>query len=141
MPLHESSRLLRDRWPLQFDLEGIPRDTAERERMLQEHLLLESLSGETLPETPTTEETMTSPNLVANRFASDNEPAMHITDINNPPHINYNPHDPKNEFPKMLYPANYPNAKAVVVKSKEEEAKQLKKGFSLRPPVKEEQSA
>ena len=76
---------------------------------------------------------MNSPNLVKNHFAVD-APTETIVDINNPPHKNYNPNDPKNEFPKMLYPANYPLSKAVIAGSKEEEAKLVKKGFSLKPP-------
>jgi len=36
MPVNESTRRApRDRWPLAFDLEGIPRDTETRRQLLE----------------------------------------------------------------------------------------------------------
>jgi hypothetical protein len=36
MSIREAHRNPRDRWPLQFDLEGLPRDAATREARLRE---------------------------------------------------------------------------------------------------------
>ncbi len=83
-------------------------------------------------------------------------------DLNRPPREAYNPRDPKNEFPKMLYHATKkdPNwlaehkritlynslhpekpellptvpAAFVIVKSPEEEKKRLTEGFQLKAP-------
>ena len=54
-----------------------------------------------------------------------------ITDINNPPHKNYNPNDPKNEFPKMVY--HHGNGRVLTVHNKQEEAAVLKRGYDLKP--------
>jgi hypothetical protein len=132
----------RERWPLDFDLSGIERDTQVRNQKKQE---LE----------------MPVP-LVTNRFVSGK-----VVDINNPQRAPYNPFDPKNEFPKMLYhptekhpawvaehkrltlynalhpekPELLPTvpAKNIIVKSKEEESAKLRAGWSLKPPAAEPQ--
>jgi hypothetical protein len=71
---------------------------------------------------------------VTNSFTVDYQQGGAVIDINNPPKVNYNPRDPEHEYPKMLYPANYPHAKHVLAASKEQEAELLKKKFTLKPP-------
>jgi len=84
-------------------------------------------------------------------------------DLNRPPQVAYNPHDPKNQYPKMLYhqtkkdpnwlaeynriklynslhpekPEILPTVPAafVIVKNAEEEKAKLANGFGLRPPA------
>lgn len=126
MPLHEANHVRRDRWPLEFDLEGIPRATAERERLLAEHRLLETISSE---------ETMQGTHPVQNNFAASYQTGGTVVDINNPPVPRYgtaqNPHQ---EYPKMLYPANWPLSKPVLAQSKEQEENFLKKKYTVKPP-------
>jgi hypothetical protein len=120
MPLNESSRKRRERWPLEFDLTGVPRDTATRQQLLEQQHNLETTAEEPMsPVTP-----------VRNSFTVD-KPTVEITDINNPPHKNYNPHDPKNEYPKMLY--HHESGRVLQVASEKEQKAALKRGFDLKP--------
>jgi hypothetical protein len=125
LPLNEANpRSRRARYPLAFDLEGVPRDNAERDRLLlaEREQLTEEQNPVNVP-------------LVKNTFTVDQpQQPETVVDINNPPHRNYNPRDPKNEFPKMLYPPT--EGKPVVVQSKEQEAEFLKKKFTHKPLVK-----
>jgi hypothetical protein len=116
MPLHESytSRDRRDRWPLQFDLEGVPRETAERERLLN-HQRMEGEMGKTSP--------------VANSFAVDYQAGNNVIDINHPPRMPY----VFQEYPKMMYA---PNGKSVVVNGEAEEKRYAKMNYALQPPAK-----
>ena len=127
MPLNEASRKdPRSRWPLEFDLTGVPRDTATRKQLLEQKRNLETL--ETL-----SEETMPSVQSVRNSFTVDQPttdgPA--ITDINNPPRKNYNPKGPANQYPKMLY--HHENGRVLKVASDKEEKAATKRGFKLKP--------
>lgn len=118
MPINESTRKpKRERWPLWMDIEGVPRDNAVREKILADQKLIEALEEQ--------EPSMKS----QNSFTVD-KPVV-ITDINNPPHKNYNPNDPKNEFPKMVY--HHGNGRVLTVHNKQEEAAVLKRGFDLKP--------
>lgn len=73
---------------------------------------------------------------VANSFTVDRpQVGETIVDINNPPKRRYNPHAPENQYPKMLYPANYPAGKPVIAKDKDDEERLLKRGMSLKPPA------
>lgn len=54
-----------------------------------------------------------------------------ITDINNPPRKPYNPRDPQNQYPKMLY--HHGNGRVLQVASEKEEKAALKRGFDLKP--------
>ena len=113
MPINESSsKGKRERWPLEFDLQGIPRE--DRQRLLEQQQNPES------PEEP----------MVQNSFTVD-KPTVEITDINNPPHKNYNPHDPKNEYPKMLY--HHETGRVLNVANEKEQKAALKRGFNLKP--------
>ncbi len=68
---------------------------------------------------------------VPNQFAAD-KPRETIVDINNPPHRNFNPHAPENEFPKMLF--HHDTGKVLTVNSaKEEKIATEKHGFQLKP--------
>jgi hypothetical protein len=125
MPLNEATRVRRERWPLAFDLEGLPRDTAVR----NSHLEHEKLKEEIMNTHP-----------VANNFAVDYQAGNNVIDINNPPKKAYNPHAPENQFPKMIYPATWPAAKAITVGSEQELQAKLKKGFELKPPSRVEPS-
>jgi hypothetical protein len=113
MPLNESTRKTRERWPASFDIEGVPRDTATRQKHLEQKLQEESM------------------NKVTNSFTVDKPAGPPITDINNPPHVNYNPHDPKNEFPKMLY--HHESGRVLNVANEKEQKAALKRGFDLKP--------
>jgi hypothetical protein len=120
MPIHESSRRAkRDRWPMAFDLEGVPQDNAERARLLAQQQMLEAIPNSTEQEdsmkvTPT-----------ANFFATDNAPPATITDMSRPI-INRVPFQ---EFPKALYAKN---GTSIVVKTKDEQDKKLKAGYTLK---------
>ena len=67
---------------------------------------------------------------VRNSFTVD-KPSLEITDINNPPHRNYNPYDPKNEFPKMVY--HHESGRVLNVANEKEQKAALKRGFELKP--------
>ena len=124
-PIHESGGKQRDRWPLAMDLEGIPRNTAERTRLLEQ----QRLSEEELPDMAVPMRGLTQP--VPNQFAG-SAPQETVVDINNPPHRNYNPYDPKNEFPRMLY--NHDTGKVLTVNSaKKEQIATTKHGFQREP--------
>ncbi len=116
MSIRETSRNLRDRWPLEFDLAGIPRDTAARKQLLQQIQILEETPDMTLR--------------AVNSFASDYSGA--VTDINNPPKVRY----VHQEFPKTMY--NAKNGAAIVVKDEAEKQTKLKAGYQLKPVVKKE---
>jgi hypothetical protein len=135
----------RARWPLAFDLEGVERNTEVRKQLKQQQEAEESY----MPQQPSN-----------NRFVSGA-----AIDLNRPPREPYNPNDPKNQYPKMLYhqtkkdpnwlrehkrltlynslhpekPELLPTVPAafIVVKNKHEEEAALKDGFALRPPAEE----
>lgn len=65
-----------------------------------------------------------------NSFTVD-KPTVEITDINNPPRRNYNPHDPQNEYPKMLY--HHETGRVLQVNNQKEEKAALKREFKLKP--------
>ena len=67
---------------------------------------------------------------VRNSFTVD-KPTVEITDINNPPHKNYNPYDPKNQYPKMLY--HHETGRVLQVANEKEEKAALKRKFELKP--------
>jgi hypothetical protein len=112
MSLNESKSKQRERWPLQFDLEGIPQE--------QRQLLMEA-------------------NLPQNTFAVDYQQGNGVMDINNPPVPRYGTREnPFNEYPKMLF---MDGKKPITVDSKKEEEKMAKLGYQVKPPVKKEEPA
>jgi len=128
----------REKWPLEFDLSGVERNSEVRQQLKQQEQLM--------PQAPSN-----------NRFVSGAS-----IDINRPPQAPYNPNDPKNKYPKMLYhptkkdqnwsrehqrielhnklhperPEILPEVPAafIVVKNHDEEAKAMKDGFGARAP-------
>lgn len=123
MPLNEASRKVpRDRWPLEFDLTGVPRDTATRKLLLEQKRTLEAPEELMSPVTQS----------VRNSFTVD-EPQVGpaITDINNPPRRPYSPSDPKNEFPKMLY--HHETGRVLTVHNEKEQKAAMKRDFDLKP--------
>lgn len=120
MPIHESSRRAkRDRWPLAFELEGVPQDNAERARLLAQKQMLEAIPN------PTREEDSMKVTPTQNFFATDTAPVATITDMSRPI-IN---RVPFLEFPKAMYAKN---GTSIVVGSKEEQDKKLKAGYTLK---------
>jgi hypothetical protein len=134
--IRETHRNPRDRWPLEFDLGGVPRDAQTRERLLEE------LRGEPDPEIP-----MDVPQ-VKNSFASDFlatlTPAQKQSlqkallaestaggkefDLSKPPVDPYQYH----EYPKCMYS---PDGKVIVnARDREHEQDLLKKKYTAKPP-------
>jgi len=121
MPLNESiGKAPRARWPLSFDLEGVPQDTKTRKNLL-ERQNLQVIEEESM--SPVTQS-------VRNSFTVD-QPEVAITDINNPPHRNFNPYAPENQYPKMVY--HHETGRVLKVASEKEEKAASKRGFKLKP--------
>jgi hypothetical protein len=122
VPIYEANRpKSRDRYPLAFDLEGVPRETVERERRLlaaqlveQRNLDSQSDEGEFMPP-------------VNNSFAVDYAAGNNVVDINNPPQKRY----VHQEFPKMVY--HHDSGHVLEVKTTAELKAALKKGFNEKP--------
>ena len=127
MPLNESTRRApRERWPLKFDLEGVPRDIDVRKQLLKEEHELVNQSGE--PMTRVLNQAR-----AQNHFTVDppQQSNAEITDINNPPRKNYNPYDPKHEFPKMVY--HHDSGRVLTVQNEKEQKAASKRGFVPEP--------
>jgi hypothetical protein len=119
-------RLPREKWPLSFDLEGIPRETQVREQKLKE------LRGETfMSDTPT----MSHEQIEALReflLLHDRNSSQNVFDLSKPPK---EPYDRRGkDYPKMVY-GHEGDVKGHVinVKSAEEEADALNRGYSNEP--------
>ena len=130
MPLNESSRKApRERWPLEFDLTGVPRDTRTRKNLLAEKHQEESMAQ--------TQQSVHGVRTITENHFTVDQPStdVFITDINNPPRKAYNSRDPQNEFPKMLY--HHGNGRVLKIEAgpdaKKQETALLKKGFKLTP--------
>jgi hypothetical protein len=131
MPLNEASRKARrERWPLEFDIEGVPRDTATRKQLLEQKQQEQQQEQQTENLAALFEESMSPVQTVRNSFSVD-QPTVEITDINNPPRRPYNPHDPKNEFPKVLY--HHETGRVLTVQNGKEQKAAHKRGFELKP--------
>lgn len=138
MSIRETRRQSRARWPLQFDLEGVPRDNATRELMLRD------LRADNNPEI----NQMNVPQ-VKNTFAGEDggelldalspaqkqkllkalladAPGGQEFDLSKPPVEPYR----FKEFPKCMYA---PDGKSVVVHSDEQEKELLKRKFTTKP--------
>jgi hypothetical protein len=135
MPLNEASRKARrERWPLEFDIEGVPRDTATRKQLLEQKQQELQQEQQTENLAALFEESMSPAQTVRNSFSVD-QPTVEITDINNPPRRPYNPHDPKNEFPKVLYHHETGRVLHIAAgpNAEKEQKAALKRGFELKP--------
>jgi hypothetical protein len=129
VPLNESKNKIRDRWPLSMDLEGIPRDPSERENLLKQRLAAEAAEPQEdlspMRQTRVTESPM-------NTFTVDKPTAGEtVIDINNPPKKNYNPHDPKNRYPRLMY--HHETGKVVKVENATQEGAAEAHGYDVKP--------
>ena len=126
MPLNEASRKApRERWPLEFDLTGVPRDTRTRKNLLAEKHQEESMAQ--------TQQSVHGVRTITENHFTVDQPSndIFITDINNPPRKAYNPRDPQNQNPKMLY--HHGNGRVLKVANEREEKAALKRDFELTP--------
>ena len=126
MPLNEASRKApRERWPLEFDLTGVPRDTRTRKNLLAEKHQEESMAQ--------TQQSVHGVRTITENHFTVDQPSndVFITDINNPPRKAYNPRDPQNQYPKMLY--HHGNGRVLKVANEKEEKAALKRDFKLAP--------
>ena len=126
MPLNEASRKApRERWPLEFDLTGVPRDTRTRKNLLAEKHQEESMAQ--------TQQSVHGVRTITENHFTVDQPSndVFITDINNPPRKAYNPRDPQNQYPKMLY--HHGNGRVLKVGNEKEEKAALKRDFKLAP--------
>jgi hypothetical protein len=136
MPINEASRKPpREKWPLAFDIEGVPRDTATRQRLMEEIRLAEADPN---PEkrNPMAQFRNSAEAIhgVTNSFAVDQpkfaaEPF--IEDINNPPKRPYK----HQEYPKTMY--HHESGRVITIPAGEDapklEAAAKKKGFKNEP--------
>jgi hypothetical protein len=120
MPLNESGRKTRERWPLEFDLAGVPRDNVTRERLLEQQR--QARAPETQEETAAM-----NTHVVPNSFAVDYKAGNTVIDINNPPHKRY----VHQEFPKMVY--HHESGQTLTVQDEKQLKLALKKGFETKP--------
>lgn len=138
MPLNESTgKPPRERWPAQFDIEGIPRDNATRERLLEDLRNSETEKRTEMAQFKESADRVNVSPVPPNHFAVDdkqfaNEPF--ITDINNPPQKRYK----HQEYPKILYGHEGAHAGRVITiqpgpNAEKEEAAAKKKGFKEEP--------
>ena len=126
MPLNEASRKApRERWPLEFDLTGVPRDTRTRKTLLAQKHEEESMAQ--------TQQSVHGVRTITENHFTVDQPSndVFITDINNPPRKAYNPRDPQNQYPKMLY--HHGNGRVLKVANEKEEKAALKRDFKLAP--------
>jgi hypothetical protein len=113
MPLNESRRKTRERWPLQFDLEGVPRETAERNRLLEQLKF-------SIPE-----DTMAS----KNKFIVDTTPKTEERDLSKEIRVQHR----HQEYPRAVY--NHDNGHVAEV-ADEKQFKTLEKhGYQLKPAL------
>jgi hypothetical protein len=129
MPINEASgKPRRERWPAQFDIEGVPRDTATRQQLLDQ-----IQQQQTQQSNAEFEDFMSPVTPTRNHFSVDGPTTDGpvITDINNPPKKNYNPRAAENEFPKMLY--HHESGRVLKVENEKEQKAAIKRGFELKP--------
>ena len=118
MPLNESTAKARERWPLEFDLAGVPQETALRRRLMEERQLQELSEFE---------EPMNNVPLVQNSFAVDYQAGNTVIDINNPPQKRY----VHQEFPKLVY--HHESGHVLTVADDKQLKLAVKKGYDLKP--------
>ena len=149
MPINESKgRRERERWPLAFDLEGIPRDTRTRQQLLEE---IREPNPQFLENEP-----MDVPR-VKNTFAGENDPLLAalspeqkqtllralLADANNTAGKSFDLSKPPvepyvfREFPKCMYSRD--GKQIINARDAEHEKELAKKGFLTKPPVKKQE--
>lgn len=122
MPLNEAKHKVRERWPAQFDIEGVPRDNATRRQLLDQIQQKDT----TMAQFRDSSLALQNPE---NQFTVDKNqsPEPFISDINNPPQRRYK----HQEYPKAMY--HHDSGRTLVVKDEKEEAAAKKKGFKEEP--------
>lgn len=140
MPLNESTRKVRERWPAAFDIEGIPRDNALRQRLLDEIQSKESTMAQLRQSSIDAYNSSRPENVFAVDKAQTAPQADEpfISDINNPPQRRYQ----YREYPKMLY--HHESGRTVRIEDTPQAAAQekalLKQGFKTEPSPKHDYS-
>lgn len=145
MPLNESrSKPRRERYPLQFDLEGVPRDRATREQLLQS-MQNPELSSSNFQEFP---------DMSQNSFLSDKTVSLtsglseiqkaqlldellrstrtaREIDLSKPVVLPYNPRDPRNHFPQLVY--QHDSGHVLTVSDDKQLKAAQKRGYKTEP--------
>lgn len=139
MPLNEASaKPRRQRWPLEFDLEGIPRDTATRKKELEQRKLTMSRNSFLSDKN---EAAAADPLAGISAEARANlldlllkeAPVGKEIDLSKPIIRPYNPRDPKNAFPRMVY--HHETGHTLTVKNARELAAAQKRDYKLEPSL------
>jgi hypothetical protein len=138
MPVNEARRKPhRERYPLEFDLEGVPRDQATREQLLQ------SIKANQEPLTMTQNSFISdkSVSLVSGltevqKTALLNEllktaPVGREIDLSKPVIVPYNARDPRNQFPQLVY--HHTSGQMLKVDDDKQLKVALKRGFKAEP--------
>lgn len=134
MPLNESTaKPRRARWPLEFDIEGIPRDTATRAKELEKRKL--SMSRNSF----LTDKNEADPlaGFTAEQKAAlldsllKTAPVGKEIDLSKPIIRPYNPRDPKNAFPRMVY--HHDSGHTLTVANEKQLNAAKKHGYKLEP--------
>lgn len=114
MPINEANRRkVREQWPLHFDLEGVPQQKSERERIMRQQQTLSN------------EDPRMSPN-PQNRFTVD-DPIGQELDINNPKTKRY----VHQEFPRVVY--HHETGHVLEVADEKQLKAAQRRGFKLEP--------
>ena len=120
----------RARWPLQFDLEGVPQDQKERKKLIDGILKEERRENAPLEETEEIEMSPVTPT-PQNFFAADANTEV-LIDINNPKTPRYGTgQNPKREYPRIVYHHDTGHILQVSTKGQHEAAKN--RGFVDQP--------
>jgi hypothetical protein len=147
MPLNESKgKPRRERYPLEFDLEGVPRDRATREQRLQsitnpEFQEFHDMSPNSFLSDKSVN--MTSGLSEVQKAALLDEllrtsPVGREIDLSKPVVLPYNPHDPKNHYPRLVY--NHKDGRVLTVIDEADCKAKQKDGFQTEPSPKHDYS-
>ena len=124
MPLNESTRKSRRRFPVEFDLEGVPQDSTIRQQLLEQK-----------QQELTEQNEMPSVKQVSNFFAVDKAQSPQVIDINNPGGPRYgSPQNPHRHYPKVVY--NHETGKVLEVKNQAQYEAAQRRGFEDSPDPK-----
>lgn len=132
MSVTGTNRNIRDRWPLEFDLEGVPRRNDVREKLLQEHRGLSLGPQETEHEMAPTNsfaidklDPLVREELLKQLLAT--APVGAVIDINNPKTKRY----VHQEYPRLVY--HHGSLKVVQVNDEKQLKAAQRQGFKLEP--------
>lgn len=145
MPLNEASaKPRRPRFPLEFDLAGVPRDTTTRKRLLEEMkenmspsnvFLSDKAAAGANPLAAMTEEQKADLLDLLLKQA----PVGKEIDLSKPVVHPYNPRDPKNQYPRMLY--HHKTGHTLTVKDARQEKAASARGYQREPSEEHDYSA